>query len=164
MPASRTEGSPPAEVLSWDTPVPLHAESRPPRDDEPAKGFLLRLHTDPACPSRLAPDLPLLAHRYDQAKAADLCTGCATTLIPAARSSVVRQLRDAEATLQRMRGRSADGPMPREMVQCRAIRFEAETAASVHPDAGALAVRVAALAGEVMAALREVMEAYDRRR
>jgi hypothetical protein len=164
VPDSRLGGPTPAEELSWDTPIPLHAESRAPGDHEPATGFLFRLHADPACTARLAPQTQVVARRYDHAKAADLCEACTTAVIPTAQSSVVRHLRDAERTLQRMRSRASDGPMPREMVQCRAIRFEAESAVSLHPDAGALAARVAEFAGEVMESLREVMHAYDRRR
>ena len=154
----------PVEELSWDTPVLLHAESRPPKDDEPAKGFLLRLHTNPDCAARLAPDLVLLTRRYEQVKADALCRECAAAVVPTSVSSIVRHLREAERTLHRMRGKTADGPMPREMVQCRALRFEAESAISVHPDTPALAARVAGLAGEVMESLREAMQAYDRRR
>jgi hypothetical protein len=150
------------EELSWDRPVGLHAESRAPRDDEPAKGFLLRLHTDPQCQARLSPATALLARRYEQVKAEALCQECASSLIPSSSSSVIRRLRDAERSLQRMRGRS--DPMPREVVQCRALRFEAESAVSVHPDTPALAARVADLATEISDALREAMQSYDRRR
>lgn len=164
LPASRTGSPVPPEELSWDSPVQLHAESRPPQDDEPAKGFLLRLHTDPACAARLAPDISMLARRYETVKADSLCLECASGVIPSAQSSVVRRLREAERTLHRMRGRSTDGPMPREMVQCRAVRFEAESAVSIHPDAAALASRVADLASEVSQSLRDAMASYDRRR
>lgn len=164
LPASRTGGPTPAEELSWDAPVTLHAESRAPRDDEPARGFLLRMHTDPDCTSRLVPDGILVAKRYDQVKADQLCTECATPLVASSTSSVVRHLREAERTLHKLRGRASDGPMPREMVQCRAVRFEAESARSVHPDAAALAERVVALASEVADTLRDAMQAYDRHR
>jgi hypothetical protein len=155
---------PAAEELSWDAPMALHAESRAPRDDEPARGFLLRLHTDPACPSRLVPGGALVAKRYETAKADALCTECATPLVADASSSVVRQLREAERTLLRLRSRAHEGPMPREMVQCRALRYEAETAVSIHPDAAALAQLVVELASEVVQELREAMAAYDRNR
>ncbi len=85
-------------------------------------------------------------------------------LVASSHSSVVRQLREAERTLHRMRGRSTDGPMPREGVQCRAIRFEAENTVSIHPDARALADRVADLASEVMESLRNAMIRYASRR
>ncbi|MGB8651686.1 MAG: hypothetical protein WCD35_13615 [Mycobacteriales bacterium] len=152
------------EELSWDAPVALHAESRALREDEPARGFLLRLHSDPACTLRLVPEAPLVARRYDQAKADSICPACGHALVAVASSSVVRRLREAETTLTRLRARAGDGPMPREVVHCRALRYEAETMTSVHPDAAELAARVAALAGEVGEVLREVMIAYDRRR
>jgi hypothetical protein len=158
-----TTGHQPApEELSWDLPVALHAESRPPRDDEPRRGFLLRLHADPQCTARLAPETLLLLRQYDQVKAESLCQECATSLVPSSSSSVIRRLREAERTLQRMRGRT--DPMPREVVQCRALRFEAESAVSVHPDTAALATKVADLATEVSTALRDAMQNYDHRR
>jgi hypothetical protein len=150
------------EELSWDRPVALHAESRAPRDDEPAKGFLLRLHIDPACTARLAPTTALVFREYDHVKAEALCAECALALVPQATSSVVRRLRDAERTLQRLRGRT--DPMPREVVQCRALRFEAESAVGVHPDVPGLAARVADLATEVGSALRDTLHSHDRRR
>lgn len=122
----------------------------------------MRLHTDPDCTARLAPALAMLSRRYEQVKAEVLCAECATGLVPSASSSVIRRLREAERTLQRMRGRT--DPMPREVVQCRALRYEAESAVSVHPDTPTLAARVADLATEVGAALREAMQSYDRRR
>lgn len=150
-----------AEELSWDAPVVFHAESRAPRDDEPARGFLLRLHADPGCTSRLAPDGPLVARRYEEAKADALCAECTGPVVAAAHSSVVRRLRDAERTLRGLLARSGEGPMPREIVHCRALRFEAEQARGVHPDVGDLALRVADLAGEVAGVLREALTAYD---
>jgi hypothetical protein len=161
--STSTAGHQPApEELSWDQSVALHAESRPPRDDEPSRGFLLRLHTDPQCTARLAPETLLVVRQYEQVKAESLCAECTTSLVPSSSSSVVRRLREAERTLQRMRGRQ--DPMPREIVQCRALRFEAESAVSVHPDTAALAARVADLATEVSDALRDAMQSYDRRR
>lgn len=53
--------------------------------------------------------------------------------------------------------------MPREIVYCRAMRFEAQSAVSVHPAAPLLADRTADLAGDVAEALRAAMVAYDRR-
>lgn len=152
------------EALSWDVPVALHAESRAPRDDEPARGFLLRLHTDPDCSARLVPGGTLVAKTYEQAKADAVCAECGTSLVASSSSSVVRRLREAERTLHKLRGTAADGPMPREVVHCRALRFEAETAVSVHPDAAALAARVADLASELGEYLRDAMASYDRRR
>jgi hypothetical protein len=162
-PSSTTAGHQAApEELSWDGPVVLHGESRAPRDDEPARGFLLRLHLEPSCTFRLAPGTAVLTRRYEQVKADALCLECAGSLVASSTSSVVRRLREAERTLQRMRGRQ--DPMPREVVQCRALRFEAESAVSIHPDTSALAVKVADLATEVSDALREAMQSYDRRR
>jgi hypothetical protein len=152
------------EELSWDAPVTAHAESRAPRDDEHGRGFLLRLHLDPACTARLVPGGLLVAKRYEQAKADSICLECGADLVAGSQSSVVRRLRDAERTLVRLQGRGGDEPMPREIVHCRALRFEAETAVSVHPDAAELAARVADLATRVSDALREAMAAYDRRR
>jgi hypothetical protein len=154
----------PAEELSWDAAVRLHGESRAPRDDEPARGFLIRLHTDPACPARLVPDGTLVTKSYERAKAETVCPECGSALVARASSSVVRRLREAERTLHKLRGRAADGPMPRELVHCRALRFEAESVVSVHPDAAALATRVADLAGAVADSLRDAMARYDRRR
>ena len=152
------------EELSWDAAVVFHGESRAPRDDEPARGFLLRLHADPACTSRLAPEAPLHERRYESVRADQLCLDCAAGLVASSSSSVVRRLREAERTLLSLRGRTTDGPMPREIVHCRAIRFEAESTVSLHPDARVLAVRVAALATNVADGLRDAMAAYDRRR
>lgn len=153
-----------AEELSWDSPVAFHGESRAPRDDEPARGFLLRLHADPSCASRLVPDAPLIARRYESVRADQLCLDCATSLVASSASSVVRRLREAERTLLALRSRIGDGPMPREIVHCRALRFEAENTASLHPDARLIAVRVAALATDVADGLQAAMAAYDRHR
>ena len=153
-----------AEELSWDDLVPLHAESRAPRDDEPARGFLLRLHTDPTCASRLVPDGSLVGRKYESAKAEAMCGECTADLVAQSHSSVPRRLRDAERTLLNLQSRQHDGPMPKEIVHCRALRFEAESAVSVHPDVPETAARVADLASEVAEALREAMAAYDRRR
>lgn len=152
------------EELSWDRPVRLHAESRAPLEDEAPRGFLLRLHTDPACPARLVPDGALVLRSYEQARADTICTACGVELVASSHSSVVGRLREAERTLHKLRGRSTEGPMPREIVHCRALRFEAETMVSTHPDAAELAVRVSELAGAVAEALRDAMAAYDRRR
>lgn len=142
----------------------LHGESRAPRDDEPARGFLLRLHADAGCCSRLVPGASLVARPYETVKADQLCLDCAGALVASSSSSVVRRLREAERTLLSLRGRGAEGPMPKEIVHCRALRFEAESTASVHPDTRFLALRVAALATDVAEVLREAMAAYDRRR
>jgi hypothetical protein len=152
------------EELSWDEPVRLHAESRAPRDDEPGRGFLLRLHADPACPARLVPEGLLVERRYAQARAEALCPTCTGGLLAAATSSVVHRLREAERTLLRLQAAAADGPMPREVVHCRALRYEAQTAVSAHPEAPEVAARVTALAGEVAALLVRAMTAYDRSR
>jgi hypothetical protein len=149
------------EELSWDAPIAFHAESRAPREDEPARGFLLRLHADPDCPSRLAPGNALVARRYEQAKADALCAECSGPVVATAHSSVVRRLREAERTLRALLAHSGDGPMPREIVHCRALRFEAEQARGVHPDVSDLAHRVADLAGEVAGVLKEALAAYD---
>ncbi len=154
----------PPEELYWDAQVALYAESRAPHDAEPCKGFLLRLHADSACIDRLAPDHPLVAKRYEQVRADTVCLACSEHLIATSSSSVVRRLRDAERTLHRMRGSASDVPMSKEVVHCRALRFEAESAVSVHPDAADLAARVADLATQVGYSLREAVAAYDRRR
>ena len=163
-PGAPTQAPPPGEELSWDAPQALHGESRAPRDDEPARGFLLRLHADPSCGSRLVPDAQLIARRYESVRADQLCHDCALGLVASSASSVVRRLREAERTLLGLRARIGDGPMPREIVHCRAIRFEAENTASLHPDARLIAVRVAALATNVADGLRDAMAAYDRHR
>ena len=163
-PGAPSQAPPQGEELSWDDPVTLHGESRAPRDDEPARGFLLRLHADPSCGSRLVPDAQLIARRYEAVRAEQLCLDCTVGLVPSSSSSVVRRLREAERTLLGLRGRIGDGPMPREIVHCRALRFEAESTVSVHPDARLIAVRVAALATDVADGLRDAMAAYDRRR
>ncbi|MCW2600775.1 MAG: hypothetical protein JWM02_2604 [Frankiales bacterium] len=153
----------PAEELSWDAPVALHAESRVPRDDEPARGFLLRVHSDPDCPSRLVPSAALVTRHYERLKSDAVCSACGTELIATASSNVIRRLLEAERTLNTLRDLALEGPMPREIVHCRALRFEAQSAVSVHPDAPELAGRVADLASEVGEALRAAMAAHDRR-
>ena len=142
----------------------MHAESRAPREDEPVKGFLLRLHLDPRCGCRLAPEHTLVAKRYEEAKADSLCPECSVTAVTSAHSSVVRRLREAERTLRLLQGGQIDGPMPREVVHCLALRHEAETATSVHPDATELAARVVGLATEVADRLRDAMRRYDHAR
>ncbi len=149
------------EELFWDDPVTVHAESRA-LSEEQGRGFLLRLHTDPACENRLAPGSTLYAKRYDTARSEALCPACAGELVAESHSSVVRHLKDAERTLKALQQRAADVPMPREIVHCRALRHEAECASSIHPDTAALVARVIGLAGEVAEALREAMAAYDR--
>lgn len=151
-----------AEELFWDDPVTFHAESRAPRDDEPARGFLLRLHRDAACPNRLCPHHALVAKRYEQVKAPTLCPVCTAPLVASSHSSVVRRLRDAERTLTLLLGQASMGPMPRETVHCRALRHEAETHRSVHPDAAEAAAIVVELAGTVADALREALVRYER--
>lgn len=157
-PRSQDRPGPTVEELFWDDAVRVHAESRAPRDDEPARGFLLRLHLDPDCSARLAPEHPLVLKRYDHAKAEQLCPECTRTLLESAHSSVVRALRNAETTLLRLQGQGPDQLVPREIVHCRALRHEAETATGVHPDIPAVAQRVAALATVVERSLREAME------
>lgn len=160
---SPTGQQPGPEELSWDRPTTFHAESRAPHDDEPARGFLLRLHSDSACLRQLAPDGLLVPKAYERTRADTVCGQCGTEAVAASSSSVVRRLRGAERALHRLRARAGDGPMPREVVYCRAMRFEAQSAVSVHPAAPLLADRVADLAGEVAEALRAAMVAYDRR-
>lgn len=147
----------PPEVLAWESPVVLSGESRPPAGHE--RGFVLRLHADEACTHRLVAGRALVARRYDEAKADDLCPACTSELVRAATSSVVRRLRDAQRTLRALLAgaRRGDRPVPREVVHCRALRYEAEQAVSVHPDVQALAAEVVDLAGEVAEALREAL-------
>ena len=161
-PLSSPEASASVEELYWDEPVRFHAESRPPRDDEPARGFLLRLHLDPDCPARICPEQALVAKRYEQVKAPTLCPGCTEPLVATSRSSVVRRLLEAERTLTQLLGVAAQGPSPRESVHCRALRHEAETHRSIHPDAAEAAGRVVELAGTVADALREALVRYER--
>lgn len=153
----------PPEELAWDDPVVFHAESRAGEDT----GFLLRLHSDAACHLRLAPEGLLVSRRYDRARADALCPSCALVTVPASTSTVVRRLRDAARTLDRLRAAATApgaGPMPREVVHVRAMRYEAQHVASVHPDAPQAAEVVVALAEEVGAALRHALASYDRRR
>ena len=153
----------PAEELAWDSAVVFHGESRP----GDGGGFLLRLHTDPACPLRLVPEGLMVARRYDRARADALCPTCAHVAVPSSTSTVVRRLRDAARTLDRLRAAASApgaGPMPREVVHVRALRYEAQHAVSVHPDAPRAAEAVVALAEEVADALRHALTAYDRRR
>ena len=153
--------------LSWDHPTTFHAESRAPHDDEPARDFLLRLHSDPTCPLRLAPDGLLMPKDYERARADTVCGQCGTEAVAASSFSVVRRLREAERALQRLptclRARAGDGPMPREVVYSRAMRFEAQGAVSVHPAVPLLADRVVDLTDAVAEALRAAMVACDRR-
>lgn len=142
----------------------MHAESRAPREDEPIKGFLLRLHLDPTCLCRLSPEHLLIAKRFEEAKADSLCPECAGSAVAAAHSSVVRRLKEAERTLRALHDRANDGPMPREVVHCLALRHEAETAQSVHPEATELAARVTSLATEVADRLKDAMRRYDHAR
>jgi len=154
----------PPEVLFWDAPVPLHGESLAPTDDTHARGFLLRLHADPACRVRLSPDTALVAKRYEEVRAEVLCMACALALVPASQSSVARRLREAERTLLGLRDHVDDEPMPREIVHCIALRYEASTATSVHPEVPELAALVAELATGTAEALRDALEAYHTRR
>lgn len=153
----------PPEELAWDAPVVFHAESRA----GDGAGFLLRLHTDPACPLRLVPEGLLVSRRYDRARADALCPTCAAATVPTSTSTVVRRLRDAARTLDRLRAAASApgaGPMPREVVHVRALRYEAQHAVSVHPDAPRAAEAVVTLADEVAEALRHALTSYDRRR
>jgi hypothetical protein len=151
----------PPEELSWDDPVAVSAESRA----SDGGGFLLRLHLDPRCPTRLVPDGLLVARRVPTARADALCPTCATSLVAGSRSSVVLRLRESARVLDRLRARAADsGPMPREVVHVRALRYEAETCASVHPDVDRARAAVLDLAAEVTELLRRAMASYDRRR
>ncbi|MCU1691134.1 MAG: hypothetical protein JWM64_225 [Frankiales bacterium] len=141
------------EVLSWDPPETLTGESRPPVGVQ--KGFLLRLHADPRCPVRLVPGGRTVARSYDQARVADLCPACTGEVVARSSSTVLARLRDAERTLRRLLVTAHTAPVPREIVHCRALRFEAEQAVSAHPAVAPLAAEVAVLAGEVAEALRE---------
>lgn len=156
------ETSASVEELYWDDPVTFHAESRAPRDDEPARGFLLRLHLDPACSARISPEHVLVAKRYEQVKAPTMCPECTGPLVATSRSSVVRRLREAERTLTLLLAQASAGPMPRETVHCRALRHEAETHRSIHPEAPGAASTVIELAGTVADALREALVKYER--
>ena len=151
--AAPEDGAAPPEVLTWEQPVRLAGESRPRADGE--RGFLLRLHADPACPQRLVPGARPVERGYQQARAGDLCTACTAGVVATSSSSVVRRLRDAERTLRRLLASAEDAPVPREIVHCRALRHEAAQAQSVHPQVRALAAEVHDLAGEVAEALRE---------
>lgn len=169
---SPTGPQPGPEEPSWDHPTTFHAESRTPHDDEPARGFLLLLHSDPTCPLRLAPDGLLMPKDYERARADTVCGQCGTEAVAESSFSVVRRLREAERALHPYlptylpacaRGRAGDGPMPREVVYFRAMRFEAQGAVSVHPAVPLLADRGVDLTGAVAEALRAAMVAYDRR-
>lgn len=151
--SAATHGAPAPEVLTWDTPVVLSGESRPPAPGE--RGFVLRLHGDPACPERLAPGTRLVPRAYEQVRAETLCRACTAEAVGTSASSLVRRLRDSESTLRRLLATAYDSPVPRSVVHCRALRYEAEQAVSVHPQVQALAAEVADLAGEVAEALRE---------
>ncbi len=146
----------PPEELSWDPAVVLAGESRPPAPGE--RGFTLRLHADAACRNRLVPDTPLRPRSYEQARADALCPACSPPLVAQAMSSVLWRLRDAETTLRRLLD-TVEAPVPREIVHCRALRFEAERAVSVHPAVAPYAVEVAELATEVAEALRAGLHA-----
>lgn len=151
--AAAAPAAAPPEQLSWEPAVTLAGESRPPASGE--RGFVLRLHADTSCPDRLAPGTPLRSRAYDQVRADALCPGCTRAVVVASSSSVLRRLRDAERTLRRLLATAHDAPVPKEIVHCRALRYEAEQAQSVHPDVLAYAAEVADLAGEVMEALRQ---------
>ncbi len=151
---AETGGDPAApELLSWETAETFTGESRPPVGVQ--KGFLLRLHADPRCRDRLVPGGHTVARRYDQVRAADLCPTCTAEVVARSTSSVLARLRDAERLLRKLLMTAHTSPVPREIVHCRALRFEAEQSVSVHPQAAALAEAVAALAGETAEALRE---------
>jgi hypothetical protein len=147
-------------VLSWDVPVRLHGESLAPPADARARGFLLRLHADPDCTFRLTPHVGLVAKEYDEARAETLCNACTADLVPESQSSVARRLREAERTLMALRERVGKEPLPREVVHCVALRYEATTATSVHPEVPLLAARVAALATGTADALRDSLAAF----
>ena len=158
LPAPR-EAAPP-EVLFWDDAVLLSGESRLPAAGE--RGHVVRLHADAGCGARLAPATPLVPRRTREARADALCRLCTPEVVRTSSSSVLRRLRDAEHTLRTLL-QTVDDPVPREVVHCRALRHEAEHAASVHPEVQALAVDVALLAGEVAEALREGLRALVER-
>ncbi len=141
------------ELLSWDAPVRLAGESRPPASGE--RGFVLRLHADAGCTLRLAPGTRLVERPYEQARADDLCPSCTARAVATSTSSAVRRLRDAERTLRRLLASAHDAPVPREIVHCRALRHEASVTTSVHPHVLVLASEVQDLASEVLEALRE---------
>lgn len=151
--SAATQGATAPEVLSWDSPVVLSGESRPPAAGE--RGFVLRLHGDASCPERLAPGARLVPRAYEQVRADALCATCTSGVVASSSSSLVRRLRDSESTLRRLLATAYDSPVPRSVVHCRALRYEAEQAVSVHPQVQALAAEVADLAGEVAEALRE---------
>ena len=159
---TRADAHTAVEELFWDYPVTFHAESRAPRDDEPARGFLLRLHVDPRCSARISPEQVLFAKRFEQAKAPTLCPECSGVVVGSSHSSVVRRLKEAERTLQHLLTQAAKGPMPRETVYCRALRHEAETTVSIHPDAEQAAATVIELAGSVAETLREALASFER--
>lgn len=152
----------PPEVLSWEQPVGLFGESRPPVGGR--HGFLLRLHLDPDCPHRLVPAVRLLPRSCPEARAEELCTLCTSAVVASSSSSVLRRLRDAEHTLRRLLATADDAPVPREIVHCRALRYEAEQAVSLHPQVPQLAAEVVVLAGEVAETLRQGLRRFAPRR
>lgn len=158
IPAPR-EAAPP-EVLFWYDAVLLSGESRPPAAGE--RGHVVRLHADAGCTARLAPGTTLVSRRTREARADALCRLCTSEIVLTSSSSVLRRLRDAEHVLRALLQTVGD-PVPREIVHCRALRHEAEHAASVHPDVQALAGDVAQLAGEVAEELREGLRALVER-
>lgn len=143
----------PAEELTWADPVVLAGESRPPRGLE--RAFVLRLHGTRRCRERIAPGTHFVDRSYDVVRADTLCPACTSDVVASSTSSVLRRLRDAEQVLLRLRASAATAPVPREIVHCRALRYEAESAVSVHPAVPGRAAEVAALAGEVAEAIRE---------
>lgn len=143
----------PPEELSWEPAVTLVGESRAPAPGE--RGFVLRLHADAACTARLTPGASLRPREYEQARADALCPQCTADVVARSTSSLLRRLRDAERTLRRLLASAREAPVPREIVHCRALRYEAEQARSVHPQVMAYAAEVAGLASEVAEALRE---------
>ena len=169
---SPTGPQPGPEEPSWDHPTTFHAESRTPHDDEPARGFLLLLHSDPTCPLRLAPDGLLMPKDYERARADTVCGQCGTEAVAASSFSVVRRLREAERALQRLptylpacaRGR-AGGRATDRYPGGRLLPGDAlpQGAVSVHPAVPLLADRGVDLTGAVSEALRAAMVAYDRR-
>lgn len=151
--AERETGHTAPELLSWSPPEPLTGESRPPVGVQ--KGFLQRLHADPSCRDRLVPGGHTATRTYEQVRAADLCPTCTAEVVARSSSSVLARLRDAERLLRRLLETAHTDPVPREVVHCRALRFEAEQSVSLHPEVPPLALHVAALAGETAEALRE---------
>lgn len=158
IPAPR-EAAPP-EVLFWDDAVLLSGESRPPAAGE--RGHVVRLHADDGCPARLSPGATLVSRSTREARADALCRLCTHEVVLLSTSSVLRRLRDAEHVLRGLLQTVGD-PVPREIVHCRALRHEAEHAASVHPQVQALAVDVALLASQVADELREGLRALVER-